>query len=90
MPLRSQCSRKVFQHGSVVVHWLSHVDVVFQASINSRVLFTEPIPTTEPPMGHLAFAQSRTMGGQISLLRRRDNLNLTYFRRMNDLVLWPP
>ncbi len=34
--LRFQYSRRALKHGSIVVHWLTHVDVAFQASVNSR------------------------------------------------------
>ncbi len=45
--LHFQYSLKALKHGSIVVHWLTHVDVVIQASRNSRVLFVEPFPPTE-------------------------------------------
>ncbi len=45
--LRFQYVRKALQHGSIVVHWLTYVGVVFQALMNSRVLFVEPFPSTE-------------------------------------------
>ncbi len=31
----------------MVVHWLTHVSVMLQATINYRVLFVGPFPTTE-------------------------------------------
>ncbi len=42
-------SLPIFSQGLVgrVVHRLSYIDVVFEVSINSRVLFVEPFPTTE-------------------------------------------
>ncbi len=45
--LRFPNSRKALQHGSIIFHWLTQVGVVFQASMNSRVLYVEPFPTTE-------------------------------------------
>ncbi len=36
-------SRKALLHGYIV----GHVSVVSQASINSRVVFVEPLPSTE-------------------------------------------
>ncbi len=45
--LRFQYAHKALQHGSIVGHWLTHVGVVFQASMNARVLFVVPFPTTE-------------------------------------------
>ncbi len=36
-----------FIAGSIIVHWLTNVGVVLQASMNSRVLFVVPFPTTE-------------------------------------------
>ncbi len=45
--LRFQYARKALLHKSVAVHWLTHVGDVFQALINSRVLFVEPFATIE-------------------------------------------
>ncbi len=40
-----QYPHKALWEGSFVVHWLTHVGVVLQASISSRVLLVEPFPT---------------------------------------------
>ncbi len=36
--VRFQCSRKALQHESIIVHWVTHVGVVFQAALSCRLL----------------------------------------------------
>ncbi len=54
VPLCFQYPRKALWQGSIVVRCLTHVGVVLQASISSRVLLVEPFQTARP---YIAYAR---------------------------------